>query len=140
MFFYFAKKIQVKTKIFKKHKKDHVGFNHGFNVEKKKIVTTVFLRSFQSFSFIIHVFSCHYYTLSSNKCKLSSSTYKLSSKIIIIFCFVAKNGLQTMGHIEIILNFVTYFCCYNTAVKSKLFSFQCFGNIFLCCFKQQKSF
>ena len=33
--------------------------------------------------------------------------------------------LQTMGHVEIILKFVaeTYFCCCNTAAKSKRFDF-----------------
>ena len=72
--------------------------------------------------FCHHVFSCHGYKLSSINCNIWNN-YKLSSKIIITFHFVAGNLLQTMGHVEIILNSVveTYFCCCNTATKSKRF-------------------
>ena len=47
----------------------------------------------------------------------------LSSKIIIIFRFVAENKLETMGYVEIISNFIpeTHFCCYNTGAKSEQF-------------------
>lgn len=47
----------------------------------------------------------------------------LPSKIIIIFCSVAENKLETMGYDEIISNFIpeTHFCCYNTGAKSEQF-------------------
>ena len=79
----------------------------------------------------MHVFSCHDFNLSSGKCKLSLNKYKLSSKIIIIFRFVAESVLQnmaTIGHIEIILSSVeeTYFCCTISTIST-------IKTIWLCC-------
>ena len=79
----------------------------------------------------MHVFSCHDFNLSSGKCKLSLNKYKLSSKIIIIFRFVAESVLQnteTIGHVEIIPSFVeeTYFCCTISTIST-------IKTIWLCC-------
>ena len=40
MIFYLTKKKNLKIKI-KKHRKHHVGFNHGFNTSRKKTVAIV---------------------------------------------------------------------------------------------------
>ena len=79
----------------------------------------------------MHVFSCHDFNLSSGKCKLSLNKYKISSKIIIIFRFVAESVLQNMAyicHIEIILSSVeeTYFCCTISTISTM-------KTIWLCC-------
>ena len=65
------------------------------------------------------------YSFSSNQCKLSSKTYEISSKIIIIIHFVGENVLRMMGFVEMMVNFITKasFYCYNPEAKSKRFDF-----------------
>ena len=104
----FHDKERVKIKI-----KNHVGFNHDFNAEKKKTVTTIFLRSSQSFRFAIHVFSCYDYDLSSHKCKLSIKN---------LYHLIAENMLQTTL-ISFWILLQKYICCCNTAAKWTQFNF-----------------
>ena len=56
---------------------------------------------------------------------LTNSLQILSLNIMNNFLKHTEYMLQTMGHVEIILKFVaeTYFCCCNTAAKSKRFDF-----------------
>ena len=63
--------------------------------------------------------------LSSNQCNISSKTYEISSKIIIIFYFVGENVLRMTGFIEMMVNFITKasFCCCDTETKSNRFYF-----------------
>ena len=57
-------------------------------VKKKECLSFIFSVDFSV------VFADFYNNLSSHKCKLSSNVYKLSSKTIIIFPFIAENLLQ----------------------------------------------
>lgn len=104
------------------------------STEVRKGCYCTFSRNSQSFNFVFMlsvVMIMNFLPVSVNFLK-----YKFPSKTIIRFRFIAENGLQKIGNIEIILNFVAAPLQQN---EGDLILWQCWSNIFLCS-KQQKVF
>ena len=87
MLFHLKKKKRVKVRITK-YKKDNTGLDHGFNVGKKKAVTTVFSRKFWQYN--KKKLTC--VQISINVCQISIITLQKSSYSILLQKMCCRRG------------------------------------------------